>query len=182
MQRDDREWGKPLPMAITSLVIALCVAFLPLWIDKVRAQRRAKPIQIIAAPGVVAHLSYRTNAEVTPAPAESIAVTVAITNIGPDSTRATVSLNCPVVFQLREVADAAGRPRWDGRHPACPAAGREVTLGPGQVELLRTARSVGDVLGDSLRAGRYHVTAIFGIDGSAITRFAGALTFTRSTH
>ena len=163
-------------MAITSLVIALSVAFLPFWVDQVRARRRAKPIQIIAAPGVVAQLSYRANAEVTPAPAESIAVTVAITNIGPDSMRTTASLYCPVVFQLRDIGNPTGPPRWDGRDTTCPATGRAVTLGPGQVELLRTTAPVGNVMGDSLPAGRYHVTAIFELDGRVITRFAGALT------
>ena len=96
MQTLERWWDTPLTKALASLTIALTVTFRPLAIDQVRARRRAKPIQIVA--------------------------TAADTK--PESVRATVTQDCPVFFELSNVGDATGPPRWDGRWGTCRARGR----------------------------------------------------------
>jgi hypothetical protein len=165
-----------LPKGLSSLLVALSVTFLPLWCDQMRARRRAKPIEIVASPAPVVPLSFQARAELTGTPSDSIAVTVAITNTSTESSRARVSQYCHVLFQWRAVAsDSTARPRWDGRQRMCLARGRDVSLGPGQTEVLRTTASVREVLGDSLPDGRYIVTAIFEVDGATVTRLAGAV-------
>ena len=175
VQPPGRLWDAPLPKGLTSLLIALSVAFLPLWCDQVRARRSAKPIEIIASPAPVVPLAFQARAELTGTPSDSIAVTVAITNTSTESARAVVSQYCQVLFEWRAVSDTTARPRWDGRQRICLARGRDVSLGPGQTEVLRTTASVRDVLGDSLPDGRYIVTAIFEVDGATVTRLAGAV-------
>lgn len=125
MQTFERWWDTPLTKALASLAIALTVTFLPLVIDQVRARRRAKPIHIVArAADTTAPFAYAASGEVSPPPAESVAVAVVITNTRPDSVRATVTQDCPVFFELSNVGDATGPPRWDGRWGACRARGR----------------------------------------------------------
>jgi hypothetical protein len=125
MQTLERWWDTPLTKALASLAIALAVTFLPLAIDQVRARRRAKPIQIVAsAADTAVPFAYAASSEATPTPAESVAVSVVITNTTPDSVRATVTQDCPVFFELRDVGDATGPPRWHGRWGTCPARGR----------------------------------------------------------
>lgn len=166
-------------MAISSLVIALSVAFLPFWIDQVRARRRAAPIAIIATSGIDDRFAFRASSRLTPAPAESIAVTVQLSNTGTDSTRASAGEQCAVRFQLHSAGDSVGRPRWSGRVGACRASGGVAVLAPGQTELLRTAVAVRDVLGDSLPGGRYLVSAVLTIDGDSMTSAAGTLEIRR---
>ena len=96
MRPDESWWDTTLTKALASLAIALAVTFLPLAIDQVRARRRAKPIRIVAPPA----------------------------NTKPDSVRATVTQDCPVFFELSNVGDATGPPRWDGRWGTCRARGR----------------------------------------------------------
>ena len=179
MQPPGRLWDAPLPKALSSLLVALSVAFLPLWCDQVRARRSAKPIEIVALPAAAAPLSFQTRAELTGTPPDSIAVTVAITNTSTESARTLVSQHCRVLFQLRTASDSIAHPRWDGRERMCLARGRDVSLGPGQTEVLRTTASVREVLGDSLSDGRYIVTAVFEVDGATVTRLAGAVVLRR---
>jgi hypothetical protein len=181
----DRWWDNPLLKGLSSLVIALSVVFTPSAIDEIRARRRAMPIRIVAppdsAPGGEAaarhesasRLTWRASSEVTRPPAESIAVTVVITNSGADSARIVVSRYCPILLQLRHPPDIAARPAWDGRERTCMARGREIRLQAGQSETLRTAQSVRDVFGDSLPGGRYLVSAVFQLGGDTVTRAAG---------
>ena len=168
-----------MPKALSSLLVALSVAFLPLWCDQVRARRSTKPIEIIASPAPVAPLSFQARAELTGTPSDSIAVTVAITNTSSESARTLVSQYCRVLFQWRAASDSTARPRWNGRQRICLARGRDVSLGPGQTEVLHTTASVREVLGDSLPDGRYIVTAIFEADGATVTRLAGAVVLRR---
>ena len=122
MRPDESWWDTTLTKALASLAIALAVTFLPLAIDQVRARRRAKPIQIVATTAdTTVPFAYAASSEVIPPPAESVAVV--ITNTRPDSVRATVQ-DCPVFFELRDVGDATGPPRWDGRWGTCRARGR----------------------------------------------------------
>ena len=179
MQPPGRWWDAPLPKGLSSLLVALSVAFLPFWCDQVRARRSAKPIEIVASREPIAPLSYEARAEVTGTPPDSIAVTVAITNTSTESARALVSQYCRVLFEWRAGSDSTARPRWDGQQRGCLARGRDVSLGPGQTEVLRTTASVRDVLGDSLPDGRYIVTAIFEVDGATVTRLAGAVLLRR---
>src|SRR5688572_17228693 len=180
MRTLERWWDTPLTNALASLAIALTVTFLPFAIDQVRARRRAKPIQIVAtATDTTVPFAYAASSEVTPPPAESVAVSVVITNVRPDSVWATVTQDCPVFFELRDVGDTAGPPRWDGRWGTCHARGRKVALGPEQRQLLRATVAVADVLGDSLPDGSYLVTAIFELDGKQIADRAGELTLRR---
>ena len=167
---------------LASLATALTVTFLPLAIDAIRARQRARPIEIVASSEPARRFSYEVRTGVTSplaASAESIAVVVVVTNTGAESARATVSRDCPVLFQLRAASDSAGRIVWDGRQRICPARGRDITLGPGQSDTLRTSRSVRDVLGDSLPGARYFVSAVFDVDGATLTRKAGELVLRR---
>ena len=175
MQPPGRLWDAPLPKALSSLLVALSVAFLPLWCDQVRARRSAKPIEIVASPAPVAPLFFQSRAELTGTLSDSIVVTVAITNTSTESVRALVSQYCHVLFEWRAASDSTARPRWDGRQRMCLARGRDVSLDPGRTEVLRTTASVREVLGDSLPDGRYIVTAIFEVDGATVTRLAGAV-------
>ena len=181
MQHQGRWWDRPLSKGVSSLLIALSVAFLPLWIDQVRARRSAKPIEIVAYPPPAARLSYEARAEVTKPASDSIRVTVVIANTGADSARTLVSQHCPVLFQLRAASDSTRRPRWDGGKRECPAGGREVELGPGQMEVLRTTASIQELLGDSLPDGRYVVAAIVGVHGDTMARHAGEVVLRRRT-
>jgi hypothetical protein len=174
-----RLWDAPLPKALSSLLVALSVTFLPLWCDQVRARRSAKPIEIVASPAPVIPLSFQAMAELTGTPSDSIAVTVAITNTSTESARTLVGRYCRVLFQWRAASDSNASSRWDGRQRVCLARGHDVSLGPGRTEVLRTTASVRDVLGDSLPDGRYIVTAIFDVDGAAVTRLAGAVVLRR---
>ena len=125
MQTFERWWDTPVTKALASLAIALTVTFLPLAIDQVRARRRAKPIHIVAtAADTTVPFAYAASGEVSAPPAESVAVSVVITNTRPDSVRATVTQDCPVFFELRDVGDTTGPPRWDGRWGTCRARGR----------------------------------------------------------
>ena len=179
MQPPGRLWDAPLPKALSSLLVALSVTFLPLWCDQVRKRRSAKPIEIVASPAPVAPLLFQARTELTGTPPESIAVTVEITNTSTESARALVSRYCHVLFEWRAASDSTPRPRWDGRQRMCLVRGRDVSLRPGQTEVLRTTASVREVLGDSLPDGRYIVTAIFEVDGATVTRLAGAVVLRR---
>jgi hypothetical protein len=108
----DHWWHQPLLKGLASLLFALSVTFFPFAADAIRARRRAKPIEIVASAEPASQFSSEARSEIATRAeesAESIAVTVVITNTGGDSVRTTVSQYCPAVFQLRHVADGDGR-------------------------------------------------------------------------
>jgi len=178
--RPGRWWNDTLPKAMASLVVALSVAFLPLAVNEVRARRRAKPIQIVATASDRAKLEYQVRVRVTTSPADSIVVTIGLTDASLDSAaRSLVNGRCPVLLQLRTSAERDGPTRWQGRGRTCSAGGREKGFDVAQGDVLRSAVSVHDVLGDSLPAGRYAVSVLFGVGGELLTRDAGDVTLTR---
>ncbi|HUQ80642.1 MAG TPA: hypothetical protein VM076_05885 [Gemmatimonadaceae bacterium] len=180
MESGERWWKHPLSMGVGSLAVALSVTFGPLAIDEIRARRSARPIAIVASPFDTLPLSYRATSELTRTPLESLAVTVEITNTGGVSVPATVSENCPVLFQVRDAGDTVSRTRWSGPVRACPIVSRAITLGPSQVERLRAAAAVRDILGDSLPDGRYLVSAFMTLNGATGAYRAGEVTLRRS--
>ena len=176
MQPPGRWWDAPLPKGLSSLLVALSVTFLPLWCDQVRARRSAKPIEIVAVAraGRPALLSGEGRAD-----RDAIGFHRGDGGDHQHQHGVRAGARKPVLPRAVPVAGAASdstaRPRWDGRERMCLARGRDVSLGPGQTEVLRTTASVREVLGDSLPDGRYIVTAIFEVDGATVTRLAGAV-------
>ena len=173
----DRWWDDPLPKGLASLLVALSVALLPVAINEARARRRAKPIEIVATASDRAKVEYQVRVRVTTPPAESIVVTIGLADVGLDSAaRSLVKGRCPALLQLRTSAERAGPARWQGRGQTCFTDGRENGLDVASGDVLRTAVSVHDVLGDSLPAGRYAVSVLFGAGGELLTRDAGDVT------
>lgn len=175
----ERWWEKPVSKGVGSLAIALSVTFGPMAADEIRARRSATPIAIVASALDTLPFSFRASSTITPPPAESLTVTVHVMNRGSGTVRATVSEHCPVLFHLREAGGTANPARWSGPSRSCPVLGRQIALGPSQVQHLRAAVAVRDVVGDSLPDARYIVTAFITINGETTSQPAGEVTLRR---
>jgi hypothetical protein len=107
---------------------------------------------------------YRAQAEKLAASAQSYAVRVHVSNAGmrPDLTR-HVARECPIVLHAYRSAEAQRtvppRPVWVSPR-RCARTPQPVRLREGESRTLTRRFTAREVLGDSLRPGRYHFTAI----------------------
>jgi hypothetical protein len=72
-------------------------------------------------------------------------------------------------------AKLSGQPAWDSerRSRPCLLSATKVELGPGQAQEFHAAYPIHDILGDSLRSGRYHLAAVLRLNRDSVVVSAG---------
>ncbi len=100
---------------------------------------------------------------------------VTVENRTSDEVTITLPDGCAVLLRAYRTADRTGDPAWDeSRAVACTMALQEIVLAPGAAkELTGSTISAAHILGDSLPAGRYYLTAVVRPNGQLVEMEAG---------
>lgn len=110
--------------------------------------------------GLEDRYSFRATTELAPGSPDTVVTTVTLVNEG---RRALEVVRDRCYHTEMSAYDSAGRqtqPRWTSRHLEyfCLARKYEETLEPGDSAVFPVSYSVNQILGDSLRPGRYYFT------------------------
>ena len=104
---------------------------------------------------------------------------VRVVNRGRDSTRIELAADCPVALRLYDIRDPATAPVWDGAKRLCFDMSRTIWLKHNKPAEFERVDSIARILGDSLKAGRYSLSAIVRFSQSRLEIAIGAAVLQR---
>jgi hypothetical protein len=112
-------------------------------------------------------------------PRAVIRAEITVVNSSAHTITLLISGGCPVAFQLLTGRPSLGREVWDSRRTissrGCALSLLEVPILPGRSQLFGREVDKEEILGDSLRAGRYYVRAQLDLNHTVISVDAGEI-------
>jgi hypothetical protein len=132
-------------------------------------------------------LRFRAEASIVVGPRPSdwryMRLVASVHNAGVAPVPVTLRMRCPVVAVIYRTADHRKRPAWrqDWQVGGCKSIPRTLTLPSDSTLTLSTSVATRNILGDSLRARIYYVSALVGIaegPGGSVEILAGPIQLT----
>jgi hypothetical protein len=146
--------------------------------------------QVVASPAASLNAEIRTDSLVFHAdavvlhPSEIVRAQVTVSNPSHHASTLFVAGGCPVIFQLLSSVPPNGRTVWDSRKTrssmGCAASMLRARIEPGESRVFVREVELTEILGDSLRVGRYYVSSQLDLwPGPAVTLYAGELVLSK---
>lgn len=146
--------------------------------------------RMVSSPTASLHSEVRTDSLVFHAdavvlhPSEIVRARVTVTNTSPHASTIFVAGGCPVIFQLLSSVSPNDRTVWDSRKArssmGCAASMLRARIEPGESRVFVRGVELAEIMGDSLRAGRYFVSSQLDLwPGPALKLSAGELVLSK---
>lgn len=123
---------------------------------------------------VVDGIAYRAETRVMESHPVQLHTTATVTNTTQQAREIEFPDGCTVLIRAYRTAERSGAPAWDQQRVAvCTMAIQIVRLAPGESREFGMHAGAAEILGDSLPAGRYYLTALLRPDGDRVEVPAG---------